>query len=104
MHVAAQVHAVRFTIALSIRSSRRAYPVRPCLERVGSPRPVRRLPAHQVATGLEYLHSRDPPIVHRDIKSHNVLLLNSGTGVKICDFGLVPSTVRCAPALHHRTR
>jgi len=47
--------------------------------------------AEQVATGLWYLHSREPPIVHRDIKSHNILLLHEASAVKICDFGLVPS-------------
>lgn len=39
-----------------------------------------------VARGMSYLHSHTPPIMHRDIKSQNVLL-SSGCG-KICDFGL----------------
>jgi len=46
--------------------------------------------AAQVASGLAYLHSRAPPVVHRDIKSHNVLLCGDTTA-KICDFGLVRS-------------
>ena len=47
----------------------------------------------QIATGLEYMHSRNPPVVHCDIKSHNILVfgdagdLNSCT-FKITDFGL----------------
>ena len=44
--------------------------------------------ALQVAEGMAFLHSRRPPIVHRDLKSHNVLLDHNGD-TKLCDFGLV---------------
>ena len=44
--------------------------------------------AIQVAEGMAFLHSRRPPIVHRDLKSHNVLLDAAGNA-KLCDFGLV---------------
>jgi serine/threonine protein kinase len=44
--------------------------------------------ALQVAEGMAFLHSRRPPIVHRDLKSHNVLLDFKGDA-KLCDFGLV---------------
>ena len=37
--------------------------------------------------GMMYLHSCDPPVLHRDLKSAN-LLLDEGMNVKICDFGL----------------
>lgn len=38
---------------------------------------------------MEYLHSRSPPIVHRDLKSLNLLLAGEDGPVKLCDFGLV---------------
>ncbi|GMI10639.1 hypothetical protein TrVE_jg2280 [Triparma verrucosa] len=37
--------------------------------------------------GMAYLHQADPPVLHRDLKSAN-LLLDDGYNVKICDFGL----------------
>jgi serine/threonine protein kinase len=37
--------------------------------------------------GLSYLHGHTPPILHRDLKSANLLLTESFQ-VKICDFGL----------------
>ncbi|KAF8335712.1 kinase-like domain-containing protein [Cantharellus anzutake] len=40
-----------------------------------------------VASGLEYLHSRNPPIVHGDIKGQNILIASDGRA-SICDFGL----------------
>lgn len=43
--------------------------------------------ARQVAEGLAFLHSRRPPIAHRDIKSPNVLLDHHGDA-KLADFGL----------------
>ncbi len=51
-----------------------------------------------VARGLQYLHSRSPPVLHRDLKSHNVLLSHlsfpqsdsheGGPVAKLSDFGL----------------
>jgi serine/threonine protein kinase len=43
--------------------------------------------AFQVATALEYLHeSRDPAVIHGDIKASNVLL-DASLDAKLCDFG-----------------
>jgi len=47
---------------------------------------VRRM-AVDAARGCLYLHSSDPVIVHRDLKSHN-LLVDENWKVKVCDFGL----------------
>jgi mitogen-activated protein kinase kinase kinase 7 len=40
-----------------------------------------------VALALEYLHSRSPPLIHRDLKSKNVLLTRA-LKPKIIDFGV----------------
>uniref|UniRef100_A0ACD5Z3F7 Uncharacterized protein n=1 Tax=Avena sativa TaxID=4498 RepID=A0ACD5Z3F7_AVESA len=43
--------------------------------------------AFQVAMALEYLHeSRDPAVIHGDIKASNVLL-DASLDAKLCDFG-----------------
>jgi serine/threonine protein kinase len=41
-----------------------------------------------VAYAMEYLHALRPAIIHRDLKSHNVLRAFNGV-MKVCDFGLV---------------
>ncbi|XP_057472011.1 serine/threonine-protein kinase CTR1-like [Actinidia eriantha] len=43
--------------------------------------------ACDVAKGMNYLHQLKPPIVHRDLKSPNLLVDGKYT-VKVCDFGL----------------
>ncbi|KAL8505033.1 hypothetical protein ACS0TY_016294 [Phlomoides rotata] len=43
--------------------------------------------AYDVAKGMNYLHTLNPPIVHRDLKSPNLLVDKKYT-VKVCDFGL----------------
>lgn len=42
---------------------------------------------NDVCSGLQYLHSRDPPIIHRDLTPNNILLC-SHLRAKITDLGL----------------
>ena len=42
---------------------------------------------HDVALGLRYLHSQDPPVIHRDLSANNVLLTDNMVA-KISDFGV----------------
>ena len=41
---------------------------------------------HDVSLGVRYLHSRTPPIIHRDLSSNNVLL-SKGMEAKVGDLG-----------------
>ena len=41
----------------------------------------------QIASGLRYLHHRNPQILHRDLKPSNILLDKDGRIAKIGDFG-----------------
>ena len=41
----------------------------------------------QIATGLDYLHTQAKPIIHRDLRSANVLMFANNI-VKIADFGI----------------
>lgn len=43
--------------------------------------------AHQIAQALQTLHEAEPPIIHRDVKSSNVLLDSNGDA-KLADFSL----------------
>ena len=43
--------------------------------------------AAQISSAVAYLHLRDVPILHRDIKSANVIVNTAGV-VKLCDLGL----------------
>ncbi len=58
--------------------------------RQGHPLPERQVLAwaDQLCAALEYMHSQDPPVLHRDIKPGNIKITPSGN-VKLVDFGLV---------------
>ena len=64
--------------------------------------------ATELARGMAYLHSRRPPVLHRDLKPGN-LLLDGARSVKITDFGLAkirsdaPGLSDGAPGLEQRT-
>ncbi|XP_028419670.1 ankyrin repeat and protein kinase domain-containing protein 1 isoform X2 [Perca flavescens] len=49
--------------------------------------------AHQVALGINFLHSLPHPVLHQDLKPQNVLLDNS-LNAKLTDFGL--SRISCS--------
>ncbi|CAN4118623.1 unnamed protein product [Withania somnifera] len=56
--------------------------------------------AHGAAKGLEYLHEKvQPPIIHRDVRSSNVLLFDDFTA-KIADFSLTNQSSDTAARLH----
>lgn len=42
----------------------------------------------QIVKGLHFLHSRSPPILHRDLKCDNVFITGPSGSVKIGDLGL----------------
>jgi len=42
----------------------------------------------QIADGMAYLHRQDPPVLHRDLKSANILIDGEGSRLAIADLGL----------------
>lgn len=42
----------------------------------------------QILKGLQFLHSRSPPIIHRDLKCDNIFITGTTGSVKIGDLGL----------------
>jgi len=66
-------------------------------KRFGQPfRPSKKLSLQwckQLASSLEYLHSRKPCIIHRDVKPSNILITHDMKTLKLTDLGL--ATSRC---------
>ena len=59
-----------------------------CIEKYGIfPEEISYSILHDIALGLSYLHSQNPPICHRDLSSNNILLTPSKTA-KIADLGV----------------
>jgi serine/threonine protein kinase len=44
--------------------------------------------ARQLFDVLHYLHSQDPPIIYRDVKPANIMLVESTERIKLIDFGI----------------
>ena len=44
--------------------------------------------AIQILKGLQYLHSQDPPIIHRDLKCDNIFINGTSGDLRIGDLGL----------------
>ncbi|MCO5563863.1 hypothetical protein L7F22_017513 [Adiantum nelumboides] len=55
--------------------------------------------ARQILQGLVYLHSHNPPVIHRDLKCDNIFINGNSGEVKIGDLGLAVILSQ-APAAH----
>ena len=62
------------------------YLVMPYVERGSTTKMIGRMPeaevwkfVRDVASGLAYLHAKEPPVIHQDIKPDNVMVMNDGT-------------------------
>ncbi len=68
------------------------------LEKNGGPFPASKVVewSDQLLNALDYLHSYDPPVIHRDIKPQNLKLTPRGE-VILLDFGLAKGSVGLSP-------
>ena len=48
----------------------------------------------QILEGLAYLHEKDPPLIHRDLKCENIFIKGDTGDIKIGDFGLSTQVAR----------
>jgi len=44
--------------------------------------------SRQILSALHYLHSRSPPVIHRDLKCYNIFVSSATGTIRIGDFGL----------------
>lgn len=58
-----------------------------CITRENPPWRRRVQFARDIARGMNYLHQNSPQILHRDLKSMNILI-DEGYRAKVCDFGI----------------
>ncbi|KDQ08680.1 hypothetical protein BOTBODRAFT_94356, partial [Botryobasidium botryosum FD-172 SS1] len=56
----------------------------------------------QIAQGLEYMHTRNPPIIHGDLKANNILISDDESAC-ISDFGLSRVCDEAGPVAAHVT-
>ncbi len=55
----------------------------------------------QICAAMKYLHSRDPPLIHRDLKPDNCLVMED-MAVKVSDFGLARTIRRLRAGMEER--
>ena len=55
--------------------------------------------AEQIAGILQYLHSIDPPVIHRDITPDNIVIKEPDKTVTLIDFGAANEYVEKLPVL-----
>lgn len=56
--------------------------------------------ARQILRGIQYLHSQDPPIIHRDLKCDNIFINGAAGDIRIGDLGLSTSNTRSQKVEH----
>lgn len=47
---------------------------------------------YQICNSVQYLHTQDPPIIHRDLKLEN-FIISTNYQIKLCDFGSATITI-----------
>lgn len=60
-----------------------------------------------IADGMRYLHTRRPPIIHRDLKSQNIFIVDAGAGrlvAKIGDWGSARAIELSGGGFQHMTQ